>query len=140
MKAWVCVLENFLVLRITKSILEGIGCATPYDLLSSNLDSLQFKLKDSLHGKKFLLVLDDIWSIGFREWDLLRLPLPKGSKVLVTTCDEKVATTMRSVYTYPLTGLSEADSWNLFQRLAFVNGDSSQYPDRESIGRDIVPK
>ena len=47
---------------------------------------------------------------------------------------------MRSVYTHPLIGLSEADSWNLFQRLAFVNGDSSQYPDLESIGRDIVPK
>ena len=140
LKAWVCVSEDFLVLRITKSILNGIGCATPSDLLSSNLDSLQFKLKESLRGKKFLLVLDDVWSIGCREWDLLRLPLPKGSKVLMTTRDENVATTMRSVYVHHLTGLSEADSWNLFRRLAFVNGDSSQYPDLESIGRDIVPK
>ena len=58
----------------------------------------------------------------------------------MTTRDLNVATTMRSVYVHHLTGLSEADSWNLFQRLAFVNGDSSQYPDLESIGRDIVPK
>ena len=50
LKAWVCVSEDFLVLRRTKSILEGIGCATPSDLLSSNLDSLQFKLKETPSG------------------------------------------------------------------------------------------
>ena len=141
-KAWVCVSENFLALRITELILEGIGCATPSDLLSRNLDSLQLKLKESLRGNKFLLVLDDVWESNtlLREWNLLRPALPEGSKVLVTTRNLNVATTMRSVYVHHLTGLSEAESWNFFRRLAFVNGDSSQYPDLESIGRDIVPK
>ncbi|RVW70978.1 putative disease resistance RPP13-like protein 1 [Vitis vinifera] len=59
LKAWVCVLEEFLLVRVTKLILEGIRCATPSDMQSDNLDLLKLKLKGSLGDKKFLLVLDD---------------------------------------------------------------------------------
>lgn len=93
MKTWVCVSEEFLVLRVTKLILEGIGSATPSDIQSNNLDFLQLKLKESLGDKRFLLVLDDVWDEGCTEWDQLRTPLAaagQGSKVVLTTRSEGV--------------------------------------------------
>lgn len=71
LKAWVCVSEEFLLLRIMKLILEGIDSADPCDIQGNNLDLLQLKLKESLGDKRFLLVLDDVWDEGCSEWDQL---------------------------------------------------------------------
>ncbi|XP_034701830.1 putative disease resistance RPP13-like protein 1 isoform X2 [Vitis riparia] len=142
--AWVCVSEEFLLVRVTKLILEEIECATLSDMQSSNLNLLQKKLKKSLADQKFLLVLDDVWKKGCSsEWDQLRIPLlaaGKGSKVVVTTRDSDVATIMRADHTHPLEGLSQAHCWSLFEKLAFENGASGPYPHLESIGRKIVAK
>ncbi|KAJ9687557.1 hypothetical protein PVL29_016159 [Vitis rotundifolia] len=144
LKAWVCVSEEFLLVRVTKLILEGIGCATPSDMQSDNLDLLQLKLKGSLGDKKFLLVLDDVWEKGCSEWDRLRIPLlaaGKGSKVVVTTRNKKVAAVMRAVHPHYLLGeLSAEHCWSLFTKLAFENGDFTAFPQLESIGRKIVAK
>ncbi|KAJ9687545.1 hypothetical protein PVL29_016150 [Vitis rotundifolia] len=121
LKAWVCVSEEFLVLRITKLILEGIGSATPSDIQSNNLDFLQLKLKEN-----------DVWDEGCTEWDQLRTPLVaagQGSKVVVTTRSEGVATAMRAVGTYPFGELSPQDY-----------GDCSAYPHLEPVGKKIVDK
>ncbi|RVW67015.1 putative disease resistance RPP13-like protein 1 [Vitis vinifera] len=144
LKAWVCVSEESLLVRLTKLILEGIGCATPFDMQSDNLDLLQLKLKGSLGDKKFLLVLDDVWEKGCSEWDRLRIPLldaGKGSKVVVTTRNTKVAEVMQAVHPHHLLGeLSAEDCWSLFKNLAFENGDSTTFPQLESIGRKIAAK
>ncbi|XP_010658003.1 putative disease resistance RPP13-like protein 1 [Vitis vinifera] len=142
--AWVCVSEEFLLVRVTKLILEEIGCATHTDMQSENLDLLQLKLKGSLGDKKFLLVLDDVWEKGCSEWDRLRIPLlaaGKGSKVVVTTRNTKVAAVMQAVHPHYLLGeLSAEDCWSLFKKLAFENGDSTAFPQLASIGRKIVAK
>ena len=140
LKAWVCVSEEFLLVRVTKLILEEIGSQTSFD----SLNLLQLKLRESLTDKRFLLVLDDVWKKGCSsEWDQLRIPLlasGEGSKVVVTTRDTDVAKIMSADHTHPLEGLSRADCWSLFEKLAFENGDSSPYPLLESIGRAIVAK
>ncbi|XP_034701748.1 putative disease resistance RPP13-like protein 1 [Vitis riparia] len=144
LKAWVCVSEEFLLVRVTKLILEGIGCATPSDMQTDNLDLLQLKLKGSLGDKKFLLVLDDVWEKGCSEWHRLRIPLlaaGKGSKVVVTTRSTKVAEVMQAVHPhYSLGELSADGCWSLFTKLAFENGDSTAFPQLASIGRKIVAK
>ncbi|KAL6329624.1 hypothetical protein AAG906_022814 [Vitis piasezkii] len=141
LKAWVCVSEEFCLLKVTKSILEGIGSAASSHMQSENLDLLQQNLKDSLGDKKFLLVLDDVWEkcpsegAGLRipllaAWEGLRIPLlaaGEGSKVVVTTRNRNVAK-------------SCAHCWSLFENLAFENGASGPYPQLESIGRKIVAK
>ncbi|KAJ9687527.1 hypothetical protein PVL29_016133 [Vitis rotundifolia] len=140
LKAWVCVSEEFLLVRVTKLILEEIGSQTSSD----SLNLLLLKLRESLAGKRFLLVLDDVWKKGCSSaWDQLRIPLlaaGKGSKVVVTTRDSNVATIMRADHTHPLGRLFEAHCWSLFEKLAFENGDSGPYPQLKSIGRKIVAK
>ncbi|MFQ6653496.1 hypothetical protein Gotur_024872, partial [Gossypium turneri] len=69
LKAWVCVSDNFDAIAITKAILQSI---TSESCDYSNLDLLQIKLKEKLSGKRFLLVLDDIWNENYNDWTILR--------------------------------------------------------------------
>ena len=81
---------------------------------------LQPILTASLRGKKLLLVLDDVWSEG--AWsDVLEIPLAngvaRGSRVLVTTRDERVARGMKAVLPYHhVDKLEEEDAWSLLKK------------------------
>ncbi|XP_034704869.1 putative disease resistance RPP13-like protein 1 [Vitis riparia] len=152
LKAWVCVSTEFLLIKVTKSFLEEIGSKTDSD----NLNKLQLELKDQLSNKRFLLVLDDVWDLKPRDWegwdmepsdgegwDRLRTPLlaaAQGSKIVVTSRNESVATTMRAVQTRHLGQLSPQHCWRLFEKLAFEDRDSNAFLELEPIGRQIVDK
>ncbi|KAF8038928.1 hypothetical protein BT93_B1472 [Corymbia citriodora subsp. variegata] len=91
-KAWACVSVDFDPLSITKSILETTNPDLPSEL--KTLEWLQDELSKSLAGKKFLVVLDDVWDSNYGNWTFLLKPFrsgAKGSKIIVTTCDSKVA-------------------------------------------------
>ncbi|XP_062173751.1 putative disease resistance protein At3g14460 [Alnus glutinosa] len=139
LKAWVCVSDEFDVFRVTKTILEEVGSATIAD--SKNLNLLQLTLNDKLKGKKFLLVLDDVWNENFADWEMLSTPFKfgaPGSMVIVTTRTDDVASIMRTVPTHRLEMLLEEDCWSLFAKHAF--GNSNTCPELEVIGRKIVKK
>ena len=106
LRAWAYVSEEFDVLNITRTIFESV---TPCDCNVRDLNVLQVKLKQKLKGKRFLLVLDGIWNVNFSNWDLLSRPLSvgaHGSKIIVTTRNQSVASIMHAVVTYPLPQLS----------------------------------
>ena len=65
LKAWVCVSVNFDSLKIFKTILEEVRSANDFQ----NLNSLQIEIRKTLAGKKFFLVLDDVWNENYNEWD-----------------------------------------------------------------------
>ncbi|XP_058108844.1 putative disease resistance protein RGA3 [Magnolia sinica] len=76
MRMWVCVSEDFDVKRITKSIIES---ATGSSFVHLGLDPLQNRLHKMLLAKRFLLVLDDIWSEDGEKWDKPRVPFQAGA-------------------------------------------------------------
>ncbi|GFY92214.1 hypothetical protein Acr_08g0006100 [Actinidia rufa] len=82
-KAWVCVSEEFDVIRVTKTILEEVTSSN-YD--TQNLNQLQVRLKESLRGKKFLVVLDDVWNESPGHWDILRAPFMVGACGIPRSC------------------------------------------------------
>ncbi|KAL6329427.1 hypothetical protein AAG906_020860 [Vitis piasezkii] len=144
LKAWVCVSDEFDLVRITKTILKAIdsGASEKYSD-DSDLNLLQLKLKERLSKKKFLLVLDDVWNENYTNWHMLQTPFTvglNGSKIIVTTRSDKVASIMRSVRIHHLGQLSFEDCWSLFAKHAFENGDSSLHPELEEIGKGIVKK
>ncbi|KAK2638707.1 hypothetical protein Ddye_026502 [Dipteronia dyeriana] len=121
-KAWVCVSDDFDVMRISMAILESInGCASDLD----SLDAVQKQLREKVAGSKFLFVLDDVWSEDYSKWEILRSPFmfgAHGSKIIVTTRHERVALTMgRSNECHRLMILSDDDCWSLFEKHAFDN-------------------
>ena len=63
-----------------------------------------------------------------------------GSKIIVTTRSDKVASIMRSDHTHHLEQLSFEDCRMLFAKHAFKNGESSLHPKLEEIGKEIAEK
>ncbi|XP_044499310.1 putative disease resistance RPP13-like protein 1 [Mangifera indica] len=119
-KAWVCVSTYFDVLKISKELIEQFSSSVP-----NNLNELQVKLKEAVSGKKFLIVLDDIWKVEYNEWEKLKSPFTAGatgSTMIVTTRHTDVAQTMRCSHTYHLNFLSQDDCKSLFQEHAFGIG------------------
>ncbi|KAK4709466.1 hypothetical protein R3W88_030391 [Solanum pinnatisectum] len=140
LKAWFCVSEAYDAFRITKGLLQEIGST---DLkVDDNLNQLQVKLKEKLNGKRFLVVLDDVWNDNYPEWDDLRnlfLQGDIGSKIIVTTRKESVALMMGSGAIY-MGILSSEDSWALFKRHSLENRDPEEHPEFEEVGKQIADK
>ncbi|XP_062173976.1 putative disease resistance RPP13-like protein 1 isoform X2 [Alnus glutinosa] len=140
LKAWVCVSDEFDVFRVTKTVLEAVTSSTS-DIKDLNL--LQVKLEEKLMGKKFLLVLDDVWNENSDNWDALSSPFKSGaigSTIIVTTRNEGVASIVGTVSTDRLKPLLEEDCWSLFAKHAFHDFNSNARPKLEVIGRQIVKK
>ncbi|MBN8152368.1 hypothetical protein J0J37_22610, partial [Vibrio vulnificus] len=75
---WVPIGEDFDLTTITKTIVQ----------LEGSLDYLQSKLREKLSGKKFLVVLDDLWSEDYDKWTRFYLPFAwgaPGSIIIITT-------------------------------------------------------
>ncbi|XP_074306826.1 putative disease resistance protein RGA3 [Silene latifolia] len=137
-KVWICVSENFSIIRILNEMVEAVT-SNKGDL--SNKDGIVRKLEEKLKGKKFLLVLDDVWKEDQVLWDSLRESLKwigglPGSVVLMTTRKKKVADAARAIYKHELEGLSEDDSWGLLKQNVGIHDDSCL----EEIGRRIANK
>ena len=139
-RGWAYVSEEFDIFKVTRTIYNSV---TYEDCNVRDLNVLQVKLKATLKGKKYLLVLDNIWNENFIDWDLLSSPLKvgaSGSRIIVTTRNHSVATTMGASVTYNLPHLSDKDCWSLFAKHAFRTSKLEEHPTFKEIGEDIVKK
>ncbi|CAJ2652434.1 unnamed protein product [Trifolium pratense] len=146
-KIWVCVSEIFSVKTILCSIIESITRNKCYD---SNLDVMQTKVQERLQGKRYLLVLDDVWKrnqeleygLSQDNWNKLKAVLSCGSKgaaVLVSTRDRDVAGIMGTCETHCLSGLSEDECLLLFKQYAFGHRKEER-AELVAIGKEIIKK
>ncbi|KAJ8438864.1 hypothetical protein Cgig2_007709 [Carnegiea gigantea] len=105
------------------------------------LEPLHKKLWEQLEGKKYLLVLDDLWNENRLQWlELIKYLTSnvRGSWILVTTRSEKTATIVEHEHIYKLEGLSKEDSWCIFDMTAFGQRYGQQCPsDLVEIGQGI---
>ncbi|KAL5737090.1 hypothetical protein ACOSQ2_031888 [Xanthoceras sorbifolium] len=140
LRIWVCVSEDFSVRRIIKAIIESATRATCEDL---DLDPLQKRLQEILNGRRYLLVLDDVWNEDQEKWDSLKYVLACGSKgasVIVTTRITTVASIMGTLPLHQLSGLTEDDCWSLFKERAFRHETEERRPNLVELGKKIVKK
>jgi hypothetical protein len=143
---WVCVSDNFDVKTILKKMLELLTGRKSDD--KSSLEYLQNELQKTFHeelaGKRYLLVLDDIWNESFEKWDQLRTYLmcgTQGSNILVTTRSKTVAQTMGVSNPYVLKGLTREESWDLLKNIiTFGDYTIGVNQSLESIGKKIAKK
>ncbi|XP_042449714.1 putative disease resistance protein RGA3 [Zingiber officinale] len=146
-KIWVCdSLPDLNASNLMKKILEyltGLSESEPLELIP-------VKLKEKLHSKRFLLVLDDAWDDkNHIEWEKLCIPLlhgQKGSWILLTTRLESVAKMVSKVIKggtmKPMTlqGLPKDECRSLLYEHAFVDQDPNEFPLLKKIGEEIVEK
>ncbi|XP_010275852.1 PREDICTED: putative disease resistance protein RGA3 [Nelumbo nucifera] len=112
-RAWACVSEETDNAKITKGIIES---ATRRACQLDELEPLQGELKEQLDGKKFLIVLDDVWNEKRGDWEQLRRPFQfgeRGSRVIVTARLEKVSA-------YHLGCLENEYCWSILKQQATV--------------------
>ncbi|XP_059656956.1 putative disease resistance protein RGA3 [Cornus florida] len=138
-RIWVCISEDFEVKRVIKLLIESVSGKSCDDL---SLDILQRQLQDKLNGKRYLVVLDDVWNENRQKWEMVKCVLPSGSKgasVITTTRLENVALIMRTLPIYRLTCLSEDDCWLVFKQQAFKD-EGEDRSNLVAIGKEIVKK
>ncbi|KAM3383420.1 hypothetical protein P3S68_008995 [Capsicum galapagoense] len=97
-------------------------------------------LQKSLKGKRYLIVLDDMWKS--EAWDAVRLCFPcenKRSRILLTTRNTEVARCAGTENLSLQMGFIGPDeSWNLLKSVAFAN--EALPSEFETIGKQIAEK
>ncbi|XP_037435206.1 LOW QUALITY PROTEIN: putative disease resistance RPP13-like protein 1 [Triticum dicoccoides] len=126
---WVHVSQDFSVDAIFRQMSEAAS-RTPCPQFN-NLDTLQTNLEKKLHGKRFLLVLDDVWynNRDVRQYEKLQQILSPlnageaGSKILVTsrTKDALIALGAVEQRCIPMSVLDKDVFLKLFKHYAFHN-------------------
>ncbi|KAL5542046.1 hypothetical protein UlMin_009756 [Ulmus minor] len=143
-RAWVTVSIEFDLPTITKKIIRKVSSSSQMNG-DEDHQELLFKLRDALKGKKFLLVLDDVWSENHDEWNNLKSCFKsgeRGSKIIVTTRSTRVASIVAPNQPHHfLPKLPEKDCLKLFAQTVFSNDqDRDAYPVLQEIGKKIVHK
>ncbi|KAL3326657.1 hypothetical protein AABB24_037379 [Solanum stoloniferum] len=136
-RIWLCLPE----MSETKSFLEQIlESLTERKIEVERRDIIVKKLQDELGGKKYLLVLDDLWHVDSTSWnefvDTLRgINTSRGNCILVTTRMKRVASTVATDL-HILGKLTEDHCWSIFKQKAFVDGRVPE--ELVSMGNKIV--
>ncbi|BBG96426.1 LRR and NB-ARC domains-containing disease resistance protein [Prunus dulcis] len=140
--AWVCVSDDFNLERVTKQILESV---TSQLYPTEDFSKVQQALPKELAGKKFLIVLDDVWdTCCYGLWMKLQSPFrdgAAGSKIIVTTRDAEVSKMMGAgTLVHNLEPMSNDVCFEVFEQHAFRNANRDIPPNFESLKEKIVAR
>ncbi|CAI9277618.1 unnamed protein product [Lactuca saligna] len=113
-RAWVSVSYEFDISNIRKVIYENVSGDNK---IFKDLNLLQDALKEKLKNKLFLIVLDDVWSESYGDWEKLVGPFlagAPGSRIIMTTRKEQLLKQLGYAHLDPLQSLSDDDALSLF--------------------------
>uniref|UniRef100_A0A2C9V0Z5 Disease resistance protein RGA3 n=1 Tax=Manihot esculenta TaxID=3983 RepID=A0A2C9V0Z5_MANES len=139
---WVCVSQNFDVRMIGKALVETKTEASRF--LMNTEETVDSIVREELNGRRFFIVLDDVWNEDQEKWNVLQRWFSvgaRGSAVLVTTRSANVAALMGTVDPYRLKLLSDDDVWLLFKNVAFSSKGEENINSRlVEIGKRLVAR
>ncbi|KAL7099410.1 hypothetical protein ACP275_09G083100 [Erythranthe tilingii] len=136
-RAWVTISQTYNVREILVEILLCANKDESREILSGMSEGeLGERVHKSLYGRRYLIVLDDIWSA--EAWDKVNRFFPdngQGSRIMITTRLSDVA----SIGSHGLVMdfLNEHKSWNLLCRSVFEEEEDCP-PELEEIGKKIA--
>ncbi|KAL0385069.1 UNVERIFIED_CONTAM: putative late blight resistance proteinR1B-16 [Sesamum radiatum] len=137
-RAWVVVSQEYSLRRVLVGLLDSAKLLNT-DMQDKEVEELAVYLYQSLKGRRYIIVMDDLWDIEI--WDDVRRLFPddgNGSRVLLTTRISDVAEYANSCSSYHMRFLNEEDSWNLLCRKVFEEGACPL--ELEEIGKEIARK
>ncbi|XP_025795786.1 uncharacterized protein LOC112875982 isoform X2 [Panicum hallii] len=140
-KIWLSVTQEVNGIRLLRESIAYVDGNA--DGVADSMHMLQERLNRALMGRKrFLLVMDDVWSD--KVWnDILGPPLNggrPGSRVLVTTRNDEAARGMRAQHLHRVTTLDPDDSWLLLKKQVSLAEDERDIDDLKYTGMMIVEK
>ncbi|XP_059308709.1 putative late blight resistance protein homolog R1A-3 [Lycium ferocissimum] len=138
--SWVTVSQEY---DAKEMLLDVLSFGTPGAKVmyrSMSEDELLDQVHKKLKYKRYLIVLDDMWSI--EAWDQVRRSFPddeNGSRIMITTRLLEVANCVGNDFPpHHMSFLNLEDSWKLLSLKVFVKEDCP--PQLEEIGRQIAQK
>ncbi|XP_048135905.1 putative disease resistance protein RGA4 [Rhodamnia argentea] len=140
LKMWVCVSNDFDMKKLVTNIVASAKKKPPSE---AAMDQLQSELRAKIEGKRYLLVLDDLWEEDPEKWrDLKDLLVggAKGSKVLITTRLHSVAEITGTTSPHLLGDLSESASVDLLMQIACRKEEGRHDPEKRAIAPEIARK
>ncbi|KAM4113676.1 hypothetical protein ACJW30_04G013900 [Castanea mollissima] len=141
-RIWVCVSDDFNDKRILREALESL---TQKSSALENKNTILECLKKELQGKRYLLILDDVWNEEPMKWNTLRncllgINLNAGNSIILTTRSDNVAKITKTLPQHNLKNLSKNECWSIIKKKVFLNERVLLTPELEAIGRDIAKK
>ncbi|XP_059631965.1 disease resistance protein RPM1-like [Cornus florida] len=146
--AWITVSQTYdiedLLGRMIKEFFNTSQEAVPEDLSNMEYKHLVEHLSKYLQPRKYVVVLDDVWDGDV--WKFIKYSLPDeglGSRVLVTTRREDIASSFSEVksYVHHLKPLRMTDAWHLFCMKAFSSNPNNNCPQGlDNLARGLVKK
>ncbi|XP_048333826.2 disease resistance protein RPP13-like [Ziziphus jujuba] len=133
--AWVNVSQEY---KTRMLILDMLKCVGPIadETYKKSDEQLKDTLHDNLKGKRYFVVMDDVWKLEF--WDEIRAYFPNesnGSRILITSREKEVASHASST-PYFLPFLDKETSWELLCKKVF-RGEKCP-SNLESLGRQLA--
>ncbi|TVU23261.1 hypothetical protein EJB05_25615, partial [Eragrostis curvula] len=144
-KIWLSITQQFNEVELLRSAIKHAGGDPGMEQHDNTL--LTQTLTNALSASKFLLVLDDMWSI--RAWEnVLSVPVTNashnqlGSRVLITTRSEDLAPRMQQpFYQHHVNPLNEGDAWSLLKsRLPQLPNQVARVDGLRDMGMKIIKK
>ncbi|KAM3234376.1 hypothetical protein P3L10_019736 [Capsicum annuum] len=133
-RAWCTVGQEYDKRNLLEKVYNQV--TSPDSKLSENIDVAD-KLRKQLYGKRYLIVLDDVWETD--TWDKLKRPFPlveNGSRIILTTREMEVALHgKRNTDPLKLRLLKSEESWELLEKRAF--GENSFPDELLDVGKEI---
>nr|XP_048333077.1 putative disease resistance protein RGA3 [Ziziphus jujuba var. spinosa]XP_048333078.1 putative disease resistance protein RGA3 [Ziziphus jujuba var. spinosa]XP_048333079.1 putative disease resistance protein RGA3 [Ziziphus jujuba var. spinosa] len=140
LRIWVCVSNDFNVRSLVERIIKSV---TDQSLGNLEMDQLQKELQKQINGKRYFLVLDDVWNENRELWISLQNLLSngaKGSRILITTRSKVVGEITSTMEPYMLGLLDKGNSWSLFKKVAFKSGQEPNNSNTVKTAMEIVEK
>ncbi|KAK8498237.1 hypothetical protein V6N11_062114 [Hibiscus sabdariffa] len=146
--SWITVSQQYAIEDLFRSIVKDIYNQTTGEV-PQQVDMLTYRglvetLVQFLQSRRYLVVLDDVWSI--RAWQEIKIAFAegmRGSRVVVTTRREDAVPCQSGFvsHVHLIQPLRMKDAWELFCKKAFPNslGGCPSHLD-ESLARNLVEK
>lgn len=137
--AWVTISQEYSMKGILLGVVACVkGQESRASFGSMSGDELGVVLHKILSGRRYLIVLDDMWSI--EAWELVKFFFPdnnNGSRIIVTTRLSNVASQLTGSKGIRMRFLDDDQSWNLLCKIVF--GEEKGCPlEFEQVGKNIA--
>nr|XP_009765789.1 PREDICTED: putative late blight resistance protein homolog R1B-16 [Nicotiana sylvestris] len=140
-RLWCCSSQSYDKRSLLFELLNHI-CKLDTSTKEKSDDELAEMLYKHLKGKRYLIVVDDVWSCEV--WDDIKRPFPdddKGSRIILTTRLESIATyAMINSSHHHLRLFTEEESWMLMKEKVFKEDNCYCSQELEEIGKQIASK
>ncbi|XP_042049794.1 putative late blight resistance protein homolog R1A-10 [Salvia splendens] len=135
--AWATISEQYNTREILFELVSQATKKNKEQLSERSEAELGLELYQCLWGRRFLIVMDDMWHI--ESWNEIQHFFPNNgncSRIMVTTRLSQLSSQLNNQYSHQMEFLDESSSWVLFSKTVF---GEEQFPlELEKVGKEIT--